>query len=325
MIIDPSHREQTTRIFAELFNRAHPDWEVHGKTGTDLAPGDVCFVPSPTSIGFVGTDGDDNIQMFLDKETWNNRDAEENLGFLTWLLGFFADSPSHSQENWSNVVQIFETLESEADTVCELFDVEQIDWHEVKAMLIGLLEERGPNEKPPGHWETNGFERRLDLAEKLDYPAEEIDRFSGMNAEMHANEDIPIVEDVDLSNVEYESHSFEEVREWIKTPYLRPAVSVSSWTRVCYPIAVDRGDFYEIIDGDYRVDFQRYCEEMSAVSIQVVDETLISNQEESIYPLLRYISPEKWADHTRAELLGRFPTGREKTIAECGIPPQDTT
>lgn len=324
MVADTTHREQTTRIFVELFNRAHPDWEVDGDTATDLAPEHVHFLFSAQSIGFVGTDGDDNIQMFLDQETWSNRDTEENVGFITWLLGYFADTPSHTAENWSNIVQIFKTLQSEADTICELFDVEQIDWHEVKAMLIGLLEERGGNEKPPGHWETNGFERRLDLAKKLDYPVGEIDRFSGMGAHMHANDNISIVEDVDLSDVEYKSHSFEEVREWIKKPYLRPAISVSSRTRICYPIAVDRGDFYEIIDGDYRVDFQRYCEEMVVVSIQVVDEALIANQSESMYPLLRYISPEKWAGHTRAELLGRFRTGKEKTIAECGTP-QDST
>ncbi|WP_246998021.1 hypothetical protein [Halosolutus gelatinilyticus] len=193
MVADTTHREQTTRIFVELFNRAHPDWEVNGDTTTDLAPEDVHFLFSAHSIGFVGTDGDDNIQMFLDQEIWNDRDTEENVGFLTWLLGYFADAPSHTSENWSSIIQIFETLQSEADMTCELFDVEQVDWHEVRAMLIDLVEERRRNEKPPGHWETNGFERRLDLAKKLDYPVEQIDRFSGMGARMRANDDMSIV------------------------------------------------------------------------------------------------------------------------------------
>ncbi len=64
---------------------------------------------------------------------------------------------------------------------------------------------------------------------------------------------------------------------------------------------------------------------MDAVSIQVVDEALIANQSESMYPLLRYLSPEQWADQTEAELLGKFSSAKGKTIAECSPPPQDTT
>lgn len=320
MIVDPTHREQTTRIFVELFNQVHPDWEVNGDAATNLEPEHVHFLTTTGSIGFVQTDGDNNISMYLDQETWSDRDTEENVGFITWLLGHFADTPSHTPENWSNIVHIFETLQNQADTTCELFDVEQLDWHAVKAMLIEVLEERRRHEKPPSHWETNAFERRVRLAEKLNYPVDQIDQFSGMNVHMRANDDIPIVEDVDLSEVEYEAHSFEEIRKWIKTPYRCSAVSVTNKTLIYYPIAVDRGDFYEIIDGDHRLDFQRYCEEIDTVSIQVVDEDLIANQRESMYPLLRHIPPQKWADQTEAELLGEFNTGKRKTLAECITP-----
>lgn len=323
MLVTDGHKDTTTSIFVELFNEVHPEWEVNGDPSAPLTTDDIFYHSVDHSIGYAGTDGDDNISFHLDEEIWNDRDTEENLGYLIWLLGYFTDAPSHSTENWNGIVHIFETLHSKADTTRDAFSVDRIDWHAVKEMLIEIVEERRIHEKPPEHWETNGYERRLNLAEKLDYPSEQIDRFSGMNPDLRANDDLPMI-DVTRSNLEYDDHAFDEVREWINIPYKHSDVSVTNKTIICCPIAVDRGDIYEVIDGDYRVDFQRYCERMDTITIQVVDKELLTHHSESLYPLLRYVSPDKWAEQSKAELLGRLSTGKGKTVTQCMTPTQDT-
>lgn len=264
-MVSKSVRQNRLQTFTDVFNIAYPRWEINGDATKQLTPDLVEYRTLSSYLGRCGPRDNGRVYFGLNHSWWTEKDTPPRLGLLIHELAHVKHT-NHRPTFWDHVVRLYTRLKNNENETAPALGVDHIDWHAVSAWLVS-----DPKTSTVDNRTENAYERRLQLAEDLDYPVEEIDPFAGIQAYWIRYPDERYV-GLHADELEYEAHSLEELRKWFNSPRKRTGVSLSNGKfEIDFPTAVKNGDTYRITDGHYRVGLQQYLKSSDAIVVTVTD------------------------------------------------------
>jgi len=263
-------RERRLNIWLRLFNISYPRWEINGDASATLTADDVVYRSLSSNWGKCGVRKDGRIYFGLNHSWWDDSDVSARLGLCLHELAHVKQH-NHRPAFWELVVRLYQRVSDHADDVEELFG-ELINWRQVKEWLIGDVRTRNVDNRT-----EIAYDRRIKMAEGLDYPVDEIGAFDGVIVRWKRNYKDSRM-GVSFSDVECPRYEFEEVHDWFTSPQRRDGVE-SDGTRyiVDYPVVertnIHSGDATEcrVIDGEWRLNFHRFIRDDDLLFVECPD------------------------------------------------------
>lgn len=162
------------QIFVDCFNLCYPRWEIDGDATQDLQPSHVNYDDSLYSKwGKCGPRQNGRVYYRLNRDWWEEHDVNERLALIIHELAHIKHT-DHSPAFWELVIDNYFDLADNPTEVTEIC-AEDVEWDAVVRAIVddphsGLVDNR----------KEIAYERRLKLADELQYPIDQIEPFSSM-------------------------------------------------------------------------------------------------------------------------------------------------
>lgn len=260
-------RTKALESFIKCFNLCYPNWEIDGNSSQPLTEEYVEYTHCKTSSKYLARlkwwpDG--RIKFAIDSSWYEEATPGERLGLLIHEISH-AKVSNHPPEFWEEAVENYRTLIRNHSHEVERVMMGTLEWKKTREFLV-----TDPLPVSVDHRSEITCERRLAIAKALDYPLEEFEPFENMHLKIR-NRYSRMYTEVPIWNIIYEQKSISDLIECF---HERPRTHVEKHKNTFFierPVVKQRGDAYEVVEGDERVALAAHIGE-TAIQCNVVEE-----------------------------------------------------
>lgn len=242
-------RTEALESLIKCFNLCYPDWEIEGDSSQPLTEEHVeysyCKASSRTWAR-LGWRQNGHITFAIDSSWYEEATPGERLGLLIHEIAH-AKMCNHSPEFWEQVVTNYNTLRGNYMYETEQVMMGRLDWNDTREFLV-----TDPLPVSVDHRSEITCDRRLTIANELDYPLEKFEPFKNMHIKTPGGF-APDYTEIPIWNISYQQKSLGDL---IDCFYERPRKHLEKHDNtfvINRPVVKRLGDGYTVVEGDERV------------------------------------------------------------------------
>ena len=234
-------------LFVDLFNLCYPDWEVNGRTSNSLQPHHVDFDTNLRKYwGRCGPRKNGQIYYRINDDYWNDNGWPDRIALMLHEMAHTHET-NHSPDFWQHVIDSFHTLDENREIVESIIGT-GLDWAAIKRAIV-----TDPKSNTVDNRSETAYERRVKIANAIDYPVDELSPFSGTSFYTVAYPNHEFCRHIPTENIEFEKEY--DTDELIDLLHSRPRPGISYQNNAYHidPPKVRReGKTYYVIEGEDR-------------------------------------------------------------------------